>query len=157
MKLFLIKIFLTVDFINVNLKISYSILWYFVNLSSLPVQISNCQILGSDLTRVEFVTLVLQVVNLSKLTWASSSFTNPIRNKFEEILLIGLILSDLKIKTTTFHDLEFSKTYPVRIHKLKKVREVSDRIVSRNFSRLLFWIKFYTTRIFIESLLWPLM
>ena len=46
--------------------------------------------------------------------------------KFEEILLIGLILSDLKIKTTTFHDFEFSKTYPVRIHKLKKVREVSD-------------------------------
>jgi len=46
--------------------------------------------------------------------------------KFEEILLIGLILSDLKIKTTTFGDLQFSETYPVRIHKLKKLEEVSD-------------------------------
>ena len=54
--------------------------------------------------------------------------------KFEGILLIGLILSDLKTKTTTFHDLKFSKTYPVRIYKLNKVREVS---ISNSFQKIL--------------------
>jgi len=54
--------------------------------------------------------------------------------KFEEILLIGSILSDLKIKTTIFGDLQFSETYPVRIHKFKKVRKVSD---SNSFQEIL--------------------
>ena len=72
----------------------------------------------------------------NQVDWSGSLLTNAqfSETKFEEILFIGVILSDLKIKTITFHDLEFSKTYPVRIHKLKKVREVSH---SNNFQETL--------------------
>ena len=96
----------------------------------------NCQILGSDLTRVEFGNTSFTSCEFKQVDLSGSLFTNAqfSETKFEEILLIGLILSDLKIKTTTFHDLEFSKTYPVRIHKLKKVREVSD---SNSFQEIL--------------------
>ena len=96
----------------------------------------NCQILESDLTRIEFdnssfTSCEFKQVDLSGSLFANVQFSET---KFEEILLIGLILSGLKIKTTTFHDLEFSETYPVRIHKLKKVRQVSD---SNSFQEIL--------------------
>ena len=82
----------------------------------------NCQILESDLTRIEFDNSSFTSCESGSL-FANVQFSET---KFEEILLIGLILSDLKIKTTTFHDLEFSETYPVRIHKLKKVRQLNN-------------------------------
>jgi len=96
----------------------------------------NCQILRADLTRVEFdstsfTSCEFRQVDLSGGLFINTQFSEI---KFEKILLIGLILSDLEMKTTTFHDLEFSKTYPVRIQKLKKVREVSD---SNNFQEIL--------------------
>jgi uncharacterized protein YjbI with pentapeptide repeats len=107
---------------------------YFVNLSSLECRISNCQILGSDLTRVEFGNTSFTSCEFKQVDLSGSLFTNAqFRNKIWRNSLIGLILSDLKIKTTTFHDLEFSKTYPVRIHKLKKVRELAIRIVFKKF------------------------
>jgi uncharacterized protein YjbI with pentapeptide repeats len=134
MKLFLIKNLSNSRFYKCEFKNIVFDTVVFRKSEFLSVQISNCQILGSDLTRVEFVTLVLQVVNLSKLTWAVCLPMPNFRNKIWRNSLIGLILSDFKIKTTTFHDLEFSKTYPVRIHKLKKVREVSD---SNSFQEIL--------------------
>jgi uncharacterized protein YjbI with pentapeptide repeats len=73
---YFLKIFLTVDFINVNLKISYSILWYFVNLSSLGAEISNCQILGSDLTRVEFGNTSFTSCEFKQVDLSGSLFTN---------------------------------------------------------------------------------
>ena len=96
----------------------------------------KCQILRSDLTRVEFGNTSFTSCEFKQVDLSGSLFTNAqfSETKFEEILLIGLILSDLKIKPTTFHDLEFNKTYPVRIHKLKKVREVSD---SNSFQKIL--------------------
>ena len=89
-----------------------------------------------DLTRLEFdnsnfITYEFQQLDLSDILFTNVQFSET---KFEEIILIILILSDLKIKTTTFYDLEFSKTYPVRIHKLKKVREISD---SNSFQEIL--------------------
>ena len=96
----------------------------------------NCQILGSDLTRIEFVNSSFTSCEFQQVDLSAGFFMNVqfSETKFEEIFLIGLILSDLKIKTTTFHNLEFSETYPVRIHKLKKVREVSD---SNSFQEIL--------------------
>jgi uncharacterized protein YjbI with pentapeptide repeats len=96
----------------------------------------NCQILRSDLTRVEFyntnfTSCEFQQVDLSGGLFIQAQFSET---KFEKILLIGLILSDLKIKTTTFHDLDFSEIYPIRIRKLKKVQEVSD---SNSFQEIL--------------------
>ncbi len=46
--------------------------------------------------------------------------------KFEKIILTAVILEDLKLKTTTFHDLQFSEKYPVRIFQSKNSIEVSD-------------------------------
>lgn len=92
----------------------------------------NCQILGSDLTRAEFGNSIFTTCQFKKVDLSASWFGNSqfSETKFEKILLIGAILSDLKIETTTFVHLQFSETYPVRIHKdkLKKLRKVSDSI-----------------------------
>ena len=92
---------------------------------------SNETISDKNFSNSRFYKCEFKQVDLSGSLFTNAQFSET---KFEEILLIGLILSDLKIKPTTFHDLEFNKTYPVRIHKLKKVREVSD---SNSFQKIL--------------------
>ena len=84
--------------------------------------------MGSDLTRAEFGNSSFPICEFKQVDLSGGLFENVqfSETKFEEILLLGSILSDFKRKPTTFSDFQFSQTYPVRIHKLKKLEEVSD-------------------------------
>ena len=77
--------------------------------------------MGSDLTRAEFDDSIFTTCQFKKveLSWGWLGNSEFSETKFEEVLLPGAILCDLKMKTTTFVDLQFSEKYPIRVHKLK--------------------------------------
>lgn len=72
--------------------------------SQCKCRFQNCQILGSDLTRVEFGNTNFTSCEFKQVELSGSLFTNAqfSETKFEKILLIGSILFGLKIKTTTY-------------------------------------------------------
>lgn len=96
----------------------------------------NCQITICDLTKVDIYTNVFQNCRFNKidLSWSYLDNCEFPETKLFDINFTGTVIDNLKTKNTTFLNLKFCESFPVKFWKSGKLTKIKNE---SNFEKIL--------------------
>lgn len=88
----------------------------------------NCNIINSSLAKAEFdnnlfINCQFHIVNLG---WSYIENCEFIKTKLSDITFTGTVIDTFKTKDTTFLNLKFDESFPIKFWKSGKLTEVTD-------------------------------